>query len=106
MDAIGLLTIVAVIVVTIGDPIFVHIIRRRAPSAFSAAGSPSPVWIAVLMPLYFGPYRGYVFKREFRAHLEPGSKLFLMASALYVAHPLLLSLGVFWVGILVWWYLR
>jgi len=106
MDAIGLLTMVAVIAVTIGDPIFVHIIRKRAPSAFSAAGSPSPVWIAVLMPLYFGPYRGYVLKREFRAHLEPGSRLYLMASALYVAHLLLLSLGVFWIGLLVWWYFR
>jgi len=42
MDAIGLLTIVAVIVVTIGDPIFVHIIRRRAPSASLLPGLHRP----------------------------------------------------------------
>ena len=106
MDAIGILTIIAVVAVTVGDPLFVHIVRMRVPSAFSAAGSPSPVWIAVLMPFYFGPYRGYVLKREFRTHLQPGSKLYLMASALYVVHLLLVSLAVFWLGLLVWLYFR
>lgn len=106
MDAIGLLTIVFVIAVTVGDPVFVHILRARVPSAFSAAGSPSPVWIAVLMPFYIGPYRGYVLKREFRDHLERGTRLYLMASALYAAHLFLVSLGVFWVCVMVWWYFR
>jgi hypothetical protein len=106
MDAIGLLTIVAVVAVTIGDPVFVHIVRIRVPSAFLAAGSPSPVWIAVLMPFYFGPYRGFVLNREFRAHLVRGSRLYLMATILYLAHLIVISLGIFWVGLLVWWYFR
>jgi hypothetical protein len=91
--------------VTVGDPVFVHIIRARIPSAFSAAGSPSPVWIAVVTPFYFGPYMGYVLKRGFKAHLERGSRLYLMATALYIVH-LVSSLGVFWFCLLVWWYFR
>jgi hypothetical protein len=106
MNAIGFLTIAAVIVVTIGDPLFVHIIRARAPSAFTAAGRPSPVWIAILTPFYLGPYMGYVLRRDFRADLVRGSKLYALANALYILHLVLVSLGVFWVCLLVWFIFR
>lgn len=106
MNSIGLLTIAAVTLVTIGDPLFVHLIRVRVPSAFAAAGSPSPVWIAVLTPFYFGPYMGYVLRREFRTHLRRGSRLHVMAHALYVVHLFLVGLTVFWVCLLGWWLLR
>ena len=106
MNEIGWLTFAAVTLVTIGDPVFVHLIRRRVPLAFVAAGSPSPVWIAVLTPFYLGPYMRYVLRREFRAHLVRGSRLHLLASALYVLHLFLVSLAVFWGALLAWWWLR
>jgi hypothetical protein len=106
MNSIGLLTIAAVTLVTIGDPLFVHLIRARVPLAFVAAGRPSPVWIAVLTPFYFGPYMGYVLRREFRVHLTRGSRLHLMANALYAIHLFLVSLTLFWGCLLGWWLLR
>jgi hypothetical protein len=106
VNTVGLLTLAAVVFVTVGDPLFVHLIRARVPPAFLAAGSPSPVWIFVLTPIYFGAYMGYVLRRDFRVHLVRGSWLYLMASSLYIAHLFLVGLAVFWTCLLAWWFLR
>jgi len=106
MDFLGLLTIATVALVTVGDPVFVHIIRARVPLAYSAAGSPSPPWIAMLTPFYFGPYVSYVLKRKFREHLAPRGKLYTMANALFLTHLVLTLLSLFWFGLFVWFVVR
>jgi hypothetical protein len=106
MDVIGFLTVAAVVFVTIGDPVFVHILRARAPTAFLAAGRPRPAWILMLTPFYFGGYMRYVLRRRFRAHLARGTHLYVMANTLYVAHLILVCLGVFWACLLAWFLFR
>jgi hypothetical protein len=79
---------------TIGDPLFARAMRKRAPNAFAAAGSPSPSALALLTPFFFSPYHRFIFRRQFTSHLQPGTKLYAAANFLFIAHALLIVLVV------------
>jgi hypothetical protein len=74
----------------IGDPFFAHAMRKRAPDAFVAAGSPSPGTLALLTPFFFSAYHRFIFRRQFTLHLQPGTNLYAAANFLFVAHALLI----------------
>lgn len=82
------------LVVAIGDPLFASAMRKHAPSAFAAAGSPSSGNLAILTPFFFSPYHRFIVRRSFRSHLAPGSMLYYVATLLHIAHVLIIVLAV------------
>ena len=93
------------LVVTVGDPLFARAMRKHAPSAFAAAGSPSSGNLAVLTPYFFSPYHRFIIRRAFRSHLQAGTALYRVATLLFVAHALLLLLAFIMVLVAVWLWL-
>lgn len=80
--------------VAIGDPLLAHAMRKRAPHAFVAAGSPSPGTLALLTPFFSSAYHRFIFRRQFTLHLQPGTNLYAAANFLFIAHVLLIVLVV------------
>ncbi len=87
------LLIVCGLIVTVGDPLFARALRKHAPNAFAAAGSPSSGNLAILTPYFFSPYHRFITRRVFRAHLKPGTTLYRVAKLLFVAHSLIIVLA-------------
>jgi hypothetical protein len=82
------------VAVAIGDPLFAHAMRKRAPNAFVAAGSPSPSTLALLTPFFSSAYHQFIFRRQFTSHLQPRTNLYVAANFLFIAHALLIVLVV------------
>lgn len=83
------------LVVAIGDPMFARAMRKHAPSAFAAAGSPSSGNLAILAPYLFSPYHRFMIRRSFRSHRVPGSTLYRAATLFHIAKVLIILLAVF-----------
>ena len=94
MEVLVYLFCICFLAAAIGDPLFARAMRKRAPSAFAAAGSPSPSALALLTPFFFSPYHRFIFRRQFTSHLQPGTRLYATANFLYIAHALLIVLVV------------
>ena len=94
MEFIVYLFFACLLFVAVGDPLFVHALRSRAPAAFSAAGSPSGGMLALVTPYFISSYHSFIIKRRFSAHLPRGSGLLIMANMLFSAHILVIALVV------------
>ena len=94
MEFIVYLFCACLLFVAIGDPLFVRALRKRAPDAFLAAGSPTGGTLALVTPYFFSAYHSFIVKRRFASHLSPGSGLLIMANALFAAHILVIALVV------------
>ena len=55
--------IVCLLVVAVGDPLLARAMRKHAPSAFAAAGSPSAGSLAILTPYFVSRYHRFIVRR-------------------------------------------
>ena len=90
------------LIVTVGDPLFARALRKHAPAAFAAAGSPSSGNLALLAPYFFSPYHRFIIRRAFKSHLRVGTALYRVATLLFVAHALLILLAFVMALVAVW----